>query len=454
MPDITQQLDLEITVLSPLHIGSGRELLQGYDFVAHNGRTWRIDEDALLDSALGGGESFDEALLSRPASELLESDDLEERPEFFRYVMGGTPSATTRGARVSEQIKDVFDRPYLPGSSLKGALRTLLFWGVHHAEGRAPDLSRLKRSRSWATQPLEQQVFGRDPNHDWLRALRVRDSEPLDANESLELRTVRVYPTAAAGSSGLDVDVEAVKADSVLRATLTLETYGFEHPEASRLRWRGQRRWLQDLTELGKARAGQRLMIEAQYFTDKGGPRAAMRFYDGLIKRLLELPDDVLLLQVGWGGGWESKTLGSKMLGKDPRTLERLLETYRMTKERNRRPGDPFPRSRHLALASGKPALPMGWLAVRIGGLEQVEVAEAAPAEASVGGQRSGTVKWYSVSKGYGFVAPDGGGEDAFLHSSALADPSRPPRDGDRLAFDVEHGAKGPRAVNARVIRD
>jgi CRISPR-associated protein Csm5 len=368
-------------------------------------------------------------------------------------VIAGTPSAETRGARVSEQIKDVFDRPYLPGSSLKGALRTVLLWGAYHAGGQTPDLGRLKRSRSWAAQPLEQVVFGRDPNHDWLRALRVRDSEPVATDEHLELHSVRIYPTASAQSAGLDVDVEAVKPKTVFHTTITLETYGFEDPEAARLRWRGQRRWIAGVADLAKRHGGGRLMTEAKYFKARSGPRRTMRFYDSLIKRLLELPDDMLLLQVGWGAGWESKTLGSPMLRQSDGQFEGLLSQYRMTKERDRRVGDPFPRSRHLALVNGRPGLPMGWLAVRLAGLDKIQVAEPPELAEAAGGQRTGRVKCFFRSKGYGFVAPDGGGDDVFLHTSGLVDPSRPPREGDRLAFDVEQAAKGPRAVNARVIR-
>jgi cold shock CspA family protein len=280
----------------------------------------------------------------------------------------------------------------------------------------------------------------------------VRDSEGLDPGAALRLQSVRIYPTASRRSAGLDVDVEAVRRETVFRTTIALETYGFEDPEAARLRWQGKRRWIQALGELGSRQADRRLRREIEHHGRLGGPPQTLGFYRWLRDLGRELPEHTFLLQLGWGAGWESKTLGSSLLRQGDGQFERLLSKYRVTKERNRRPGDPFPRSRHLALVSGEPALPMGWVAVRIAGLDDVAVAERPEPQEAAAGQRTGRVKWFSPSKGYGFVAPEGGGDDVFLHKSGLVDPSRPPREGDRLAFDVEQAAKGPRAVNARVI--
>jgi len=460
MPEINQILNLEITVLSPLHIGNGQALLRGYDFVVHNGRTWRIDEDALFSATQSGDAAFDAALLGRPADELLEVADYREDNELFRYVMDGTPSATTRGAEVAEQIKDVFDRPYLPGSSLKGALRTLLLWSSYTDAKQKPDLAHLNRQSKQAARPLEQELFGRDPNHDWLRALRVRDSVPLAAGD-LALTAVRVYPTSQRGAGGLDIDVEAIKPGTVFSTEISLETYGFESAQATSLGWQGQRRRIKELPRAGKRRAKERLITEATYFSRPGRPRGAAGFYDGLINRLIDLPKDALLLQVGWGAGWESKTLG-RILQQNDRQFEQLVSRYRMTKQRNRRPGDDFPISRHLALRNGRPALPMGWLQVRIRDLDAVEVTRAPvrphAAEPSASRSRSGgtghlagTVKRFVVDRGFGFITPDGGGSDIFFHISALTDPARTPKEGDRIHFDLEQGPKGPRATNAQL---
>jgi CRISPR-associated protein Csm5 len=457
MSEVHTKLALEIEVLSPLHIGSGSNLMLGYDLVAHGGRTYRVNEDVLLENVLlkdeeGKAPELNKILMGRPASELLEEGDFEESPEgLFRYVLDGSPSK--KEGEVVEQIKDVYGRLYLPGSSLKGALRTVMMWGIYKEQERKPNLDRLGRGARWAAQPLERELFGRNPNYDWLRALHVGDSAPTVADGRLALRTVRVYPTSARGGPGLDVDVEAIERGTVFDAQITLENYGFEGAGAARLRWQGKRRWIKRLPQLGLEYTRQRLLTEAKYYKEEGGPSRAMRFYDGLINRLLKLPKDTLLLQVGWGTGWESKTLGSSMLRQDDRQFEKLLRDYRMTKQRNRQVGAPFPISRNLAVVGGHPALPMGWLEVRFDGLEEIEVGEALAERAEAApGQQTGRVAWFSTRKGYGFIKPKGGGEDIFVHISSLADPSATLHEGQRVAFDVEESEKGPRAVNAIVI--
>ena len=64
----------------------------------------------------------------------------------------------------------------------------------------------------------------------------------------------------------------------------------------------------------------------------------------------------------------------------------------------------------------------------------------------------TGTVKWYNPTKGFGFVAPEGGGKDVFRHVSAVERAGRgDPQDGDRLSYDVEQGRDGREsAVNLR----
>ncbi len=65
----------------------------------------------------------------------------------------------------------------------------------------------------------------------------------------------------------------------------------------------------------------------------------------------------------------------------------------------------------------------------------------------------SGTVKWFSDQKGYGFITPDEGDRDLFVHQSAIdANGFRSLAEGAKVSYDVEQGPKGPSAANVRVL--
>jgi CspA family cold shock protein len=64
-----------------------------------------------------------------------------------------------------------------------------------------------------------------------------------------------------------------------------------------------------------------------------------------------------------------------------------------------------------------------------------------------------GTVKWFSAAKGYGFIAPDGGGKDLFVHHSAIQMSGyKTMNEGDRVSFEPVKGSKGPQAEEVSVI--
>jgi CspA family cold shock protein len=64
-----------------------------------------------------------------------------------------------------------------------------------------------------------------------------------------------------------------------------------------------------------------------------------------------------------------------------------------------------------------------------------------------------GTVKWFNEAKGFGFITPDDGGADLFVHFSAInATGFRTLAENQRVEFEVTRGQKGPQAENVRTL--
>ena len=65
----------------------------------------------------------------------------------------------------------------------------------------------------------------------------------------------------------------------------------------------------------------------------------------------------------------------------------------------------------------------------------------------------TGTVKWFNNEKGYGFISPDDGSKDLFVHFSNIAGQGyKSLNEGDRVEFEAREGQKGPEATNVSVV--
>jgi CRISPR-associated protein Csm5 len=364
-----------VTTLSPLHIGTGHKLLRDFDYVVHNGRTWRLSENTFLAAQEVEDPKVMHRLMSAPPAQLLQPQDFREDSEYFRYVIKGIPHSQQTGAIVHEQIKTVEDGPYLPGSSLKGSLRTALAWHGWEEKKLRPDRTKIDERRpKFAARDYDHALFGRDPNHDLFRALLIGDSAPVTADH-LMLINVRVLTSKGIGKD-IPVEVEAIRPNTTFTLPVKIDTRLFSDWARQRKDFRlgGSPEWLLDLARIVRAHAFDRIRRQRAWFSERNDARAVADFYARLEQ--LSFKDNQFLIQLGWGGGWDSKTLGSRLQSDatffDWLVMQPKLGLLRDKARDTRKSRLPFPSTRRVAMKRGvqnnkeTPGAPLGWLLVEL----------------------------------------------------------------------------------------
>lgn len=352
--------DVTIRTFSWLHIGSGETLLHGYDYALHNNRTWRLNLDALLEEKVRD-QAHAEQVARVPPGTLLDPKDFRQGSPLFRYVLDGEPRSKKQGAQLREQIKDVWDRPYLPGSSVKGALRTAILWNAVKQSGRPVTLRDLNEHQNgFAAQPVEtdrlRQQGQSAANYDLLRALQVTDSAPLDTS-ALMLANAQVI--GGRTQKGAPIELEAISPNVPMTARIKVDLALFtDWARRGGLELGDKREWIERLprwVQLHSQNLAQRGLVWCERNTER--QRLVM-----LYRRIEQhSAEEQCYLQIGWGGGWDSKTLGNQ-LQQDPAAFEEMATQFDLRRGAQARPGTPFPSTRRMVVRDDEEVRgPLGW---------------------------------------------------------------------------------------------
>jgi CRISPR type III-A-associated RAMP protein Csm5 len=308
-----------VTCLTPVHVGSGQELTRDIDFLSEGANTYILDPERLITAGAGVAGLPEAIARGERVADVLRAKRISLQSLAARDVAGRIEAGKLRLA-----LRAGDGRPMVPGSSLKGALRTLLLVGwaangrPHEARSREADAAIASglRGRKPDSKPLDDQLFRspvlRDPRGDALRTLRVSDAvfhpDQLEVVSSKAVGTSRQTLTAA----------EVLKAGATASLRLTFDRSALLRP----LRFPHALPSWEELAGWSRSHARHLLEGDRQYFAGQPrgeGDRPRARC-EQLLAQLAALPKEAAILRLAWGTGWRTMT-GDLLTGAEQRQL-------------------------------------------------------------------------------------------------------------------------------------
>ncbi len=364
----TETIKLAVEILTPVHVGSGQELHRELDYIEQRGQVFVVDQNQTFNDIASGNAELD--TLQQANSKL--SDLVKLADAYHGYLLPGL-SKTPMPERIRACMKDAMFLPYLPGSSIKGAIRTALLaeWLRSNPSEATKRLPQGNRSPKMAATDITKYAFGPDPNKDLLRALHVGDANfqtgdlrladvrwlnisKTNDKESAKWRNMSNRRNENRWQDASGIYAEALAPDAI--AVMALQWDQFLLNDLGH--WDAPKHGLK-LLPRDSAGLFTKLNKHAEYIL-----RQEIEFFqryrqETIVQRCKTLlqsvqqADNAAYLRLAWGSGWRGMTGDWQ----DAETQKEMRSLYKLGK----RESDIFPKTRRLAV-QGDPCLPLGWV--------------------------------------------------------------------------------------------
>jgi len=370
------------TVITPVHVGSGVKL--GKTDIARQGSLLTVvDMESVFSKYKGDLSVFDNVFENRDF-DLFGFLKTHKIPinEVKKYSIAN-PDSIRFASDILEMIKTGMGNPLIPGSSIKGAIRTVIWWHLVQSEKNQAvlkeELTKVIKSKNRdlkeqrADDELDKNLFGENPNHDFMRGLQVGDVEfrlsdikLLDC-KVLNLTSENGYGWEKMGRNGFitpdpkkatPLYCESLNPKATAAGKMKIEDFLFDDDLAKPLNFSGKKELLDNLPEKCNEFAKTFIADEIAFFKSCN-MQEMVNFYTDLEKKI-PADNSSFLLHLGWGSGWRGMT-GNYLedyLEKDD--FAKLRIRFNLGKSHS----DIFPKTRKIAFQNGKPAYPLGWIKI------------------------------------------------------------------------------------------
>lgn len=249
MREFLKEYDIVLTTTGPVFIGSGKEIGKKEYVTISKGRIGVTDIERLYNklAKIGKARQFEEFLLKNRRDDLtswLRNENIDKKilEDCLKYELDCREAVIDRGTRpqLMEFVKDAYGVPYIPGSSLKGMLRTILLcsdiidspqkymsqksdiqMGVNSRNDLKKNATSVEQV-TFRTMHRENVKREGDAVNDWMQGFRVSDSQPLSKESLVLCQKVELHSDG--NEKRLPMLLECIKPDVKIRFTLTVDT--------------------------------------------------------------------------------------------------------------------------------------------------------------------------------------------------------------------------------------
>lgn len=377
-----EKIPCSIEVLTPVHIGSGVKLAKGIDFTVTNNSVTIVPQSDLLRYLEQNPDEMEKFINSGYKLDKINIGSLGKK-----YAI-----SSERVTEIGEFERNGFGKPYIPGSSLKGSLRTILLkkrFDSLDTKEKSVFLKLVTSSKKeWASEPVLKKLFGDTPNENLMRVLEVFDAEfeDVDLTKVLILSLVNDQGTnygwkqlwgsrknVPEPSDASQIFVEALPIGAKGYSSISLSNFLFNDPIAKK-ELKFSEPVLSDVEEFIKiinSYSREKLNEEKDFFIKLNSTRqlnGVISNIDSLINQVNNLQKDEMMLRISWGSGWKGMT-GDFL---DQNWLNSFRSKYRMGK--NNFPI--FPKTRRIVFEDNEPKYLTGWIKIKLNELKPQELSK------------------------------------------------------------------------------
>lgn len=366
-----EKIPCSIEVLTPVHIGSGVKLVEGIDFMKTDYSVHILSQAELMKHLEDNPDEMERFIDGK-----YKLDKLRRTPAGRKF------NVNTKGLReILEFERNGNGKPYIPGSSIKGAIRTILL------KKRFDELSLNEQNellsevinprKEWASEPVVKKLLGDDSNKNIMRILEVFDSnfENVDLDKILIL-TLRNPIGSSYGWKKMGSDIPSQddpnNATPIFAETLPKGSYGqlalslhyflFENSTAqSILKFNekalfDRKSFVSTINNYSK----EKLEKEKKFFEKLNNSKKITSVINGienLLNNIKNLSNDEFILRISWGSGWKGMT-GDYL---DEEWLNEFRRKYRLGRQNFQ-----FPKTRRIIFEDNEPKYLTGWVKVSL----------------------------------------------------------------------------------------